>query len=31
METAIAILITDQLNKKGYDFKRNGENIIFSK
>ena len=23
--------ITDQLNKKGYDFKRNGENIVFSK
>ena len=29
--TAIALEITDQLNKKGYDFKRNGENIVFSK
>ena len=29
--TAIALEITDQLNKKGYDFKREGEKIIFSK
>lgn len=29
--TSIALEITDQLNKKGYDFKREGEKIIFSK